>query len=253
MSRYIRKSYFYFIYMISRVFFVWNFLRGKKRVLVFTDSRGFEITKKTNRGNPFSSYASHIIKNYCCDYYLCPEKYTSIVDFIALNKEIDINKYDLIILHCGIVDFAPRPESSFLEMRDMKSLKAEENGVTDFISKARLDDTYYMGESTFSYIDYLELPELLTSLDSIKNKTIYIGISRVLTGWRGNYWRDRPFNINRQLDANEIMLDYFKNNIDLSKWSDENIKEYTSDNVHYTSAGFSVIKKELIKALENIE
>jgi hypothetical protein len=230
-----------------------NKLRRKPKVLIYTDSRGFEVTKPWNRKNPFSSYIKNFIFNYDCTVRLCPEKFTSLVDFINFYESTD-KDFDFIILHCGIVDFAPRPESSFKQMYNSKLHYANDYHIFDKInSNERVPSDLYEGEDTYSFLtEDVLLDFLLPKMQKIPN-LIYIGINPVLMDWKGNYWRQRPININKQLDLDKVILDALKGGIPLSDLSREQIKTFTTDNVHYTSDGFKYIYNKIISKLHSIK
>ena len=80
---------------------------------------------------------------------------------------------------------------------------------------------------------------LIDELKKVK-KIIYVGINPVINDWRGNYWRDRPESINRQLEQDEKLRNNL-NCIDFSKWSDDDIKHYTVDNIHYNVDGIKKV------------
>jgi hypothetical protein len=255
MKAVIRSLFFSCVALISytycRYYKYLNRFIGKKRVLIYTDSRGFEVTKPWNRKSALSSYIKKIVNQYSCDVMICPEKHTSLLDFIDYYESNNI-KYDYVILHCGIVDFAPRPESSFDEMYKSKLRLLTKYNLISKVSKSyRGFGSEYMGESTISFIDLPTLKsEVIPRLTRVDN-LIYIGINRVLNYWSGQYWRKRPVNINEQLILNDAVLRSSENKVDLSKLTDEQIKTLTSDNVHYTKPGFDYIYDELSKIMKS--
>lgn len=261
-SRYIKKiqaKLFNFFGRVNPIFYsvilnffeILNKLKNKKRILIFTDSRGFEVTKPWNRKNPFSSYIGTLAYRYSCRIEICPEKFTSLIDFIDFYNQVDGASYDYTILHCSIVDFAPRPESSFEQMFNTKKSKLKKFLLYDFVDKKnRNPGVSYEGEPTYSFLNKEALTSIvLPSLQRMPN-LIYIGVNRVLPDWDGIYWRKRPSNINEQLKLDALLLAEIKNTIDLSDLTDEQIKDYTSDNVHYTKEGFDYILSKLDSVLE---
>lgn len=231
--------------VVSKLIYFFNSLKGHKRILVYTDSRGFEVTKPWNRKNPFSSYISELIFRYQCEYVICPEKFTSVLDFI---NHIDNDKqdYDAIVLHCGIVDYAPRPESSYKQMVSSKAHLIKKYGLElYFLDRCRAPGPDYEGEPTYSFMT----PELLYNfilpkLLSVDN-LIYIGCNKVLSDWQGEYWRKRPSNINDQLVLDAIVISSINKSVNMSYLSEEDIKIYTSDNVHYNKKGFGYILEKI--------
>lgn len=96
---------------------------NKKKVFIFTDSRGFDVTKTTHKNNPFSLYTKHFIKNYNTDVFVCPEKTTTIYDFLEYYYNSKKN-YDFVLAHIGVVDFAPRTLSQTKKILNQKKTKS---------------------------------------------------------------------------------------------------------------------------------
>ncbi len=239
-----------FFSFIGCFFRLINTILKRKKILIFTDSRGYEVTRPWNRGNPFSSYAGFFLKRYVCDISLCPEKFTSLLDFIEFHdaKKCD---YDLVILHCGIVDFAPRPISSYESMLSSKRNIIRRYSLdTYFDNKPDYDKTLYEGEKTVSFFSDKIIEEFVVEKLSQINNLIYIGTNRVLMDWQGNYWRKRPENINIQMELNELLQKKLNLVVDLSSLSDADIRKYTTDNVHYNKDGFGYILSSLISCLK---
>ena len=222
------------------------FNRSGVRVLLYTDSRGTEVAPFFKQRNPFYGYLDAFEG---CDVNInfCPHKFTSILDFIEY-LESDTKSYDFIVLHAGIVDFAPRPISSYLAMLETKQEIIHRHSWQHYFYER--DDFYegdYYGEKTISFASDLFLKEvLLPRLKKIDN-LIYIGINPVLLDWRGNYWRDRPNMINAQLKLDEQVRDNLVHVVDLSQWEPKEIKRYTVDNVHYNALGMRYISSRLEK------
>jgi hypothetical protein len=87
---------------------------------------------------------------------------------------------------------------------------------------------------------------IIPKLKAVEN-LVLIGCSPILQDWLGNYWRDRPQNMNMILDYSDKCkseLEYF---IDVSKWSEDEIQKFTIDNIHLSPEGFNYIH-QLIKA-----
>jgi len=236
-----------FFYGLVVYLFRWiNICRKRPKVLIFTDSRGFEVTKFWNRKNPFSSYIGRLILDYNCTIRVCPEKFTSLLDFLSFYESVKYIQFDSIILHCSIVDFAPRPESSFDQMYQSKIHYMNKYPIFDCIDKInRESNVKYQDEYTYSFLNETALYNVvLPELVKIP-KLIYIGINPVLLNWSGNYWRERPSNINEQLILDTIIKKNINSSISLSELTRDEIKKYTSDNVHYTKIGFNYIYNEL--------
>jgi hypothetical protein len=177
---------------------------------------------------------------------VCPEKFTSILDFLAFYESVNHKEFDKVILHCGIVDFAPRPESSFDLMYESKIEKIKKYSLDEYINKEfRVFGPLYQEEGTISFLNQDSMLNVLIPLLKKIPNLVYISINPVLNDWHGNYWRKRPGNINEQLLLDKILIQEINEVVDLSCLIKEDIMIFTSDNVHYTKEGFSHIYKKL--------
>ncbi|MEJ2767039.1 hypothetical protein VV869_24125 [Photobacterium sp. MCCC 1A19761] len=219
----------------------------KKKVLIFTDSRGFEITKMTNRKNPLSSYIRYYIENYNTTVRLCRYKHTTILDFIAEYRG-KYDEYDLIILHCGVVDFSPRPMSNGQYVHSSKKEKC----IKLFGEEPKFDtySTEYEGELTRSLYnkDFLD-DYILSELKSIPN-LLWISSNPVIEGWDGNYKRKRPKNMNIIQKLDNHLISNLPLVISLWDWTNEDVKRYTVDNIHFNKMGFDKLLVEMKRVSE---
>ncbi|WP_114729096.1 hypothetical protein [Vibrio cholerae] len=255
LKRIVYLSIVFTSFIIQRFFFyVIGFLfsfKKRKKILIYSDSRGHEVTKPWNKHNPFSSYVSHFFFYYDVDYYLCPEFSTTFIDFLYQYKRAKEKgvKYDFVISHIGLVDFSPRPVSMLKDMLNIKRHKIEYLGldINEFISQINHDSGYrYYGERTNNfYTKEYFCKKIIPMLKEIEN-IIFIGCNRVLLDWDGNYWRKRPENINEILMYNDILLKEFPDSVvDISHWCDNEIREFTVDNIHLNKHGYTIIKDKL--------
>ncbi|QYK10448.1 hypothetical protein [Shewanella mangrovisoli] len=218
----------------------------KPLLLLYTDSRGTEIDSPLKQRNPFYSYLKYF-RDYKVDYKFCPYKFTSILDFLEFYDNSN-KQYKAIVLHCGIVDFAPRPMSSYNQMLSLKFDYLERRGWLEYFENRTdfLDE--YLGEKTLQFmsVEFVE-NELIPLLKEVDN-LIYVGINPVLNCWDGNYWRKRPSCINQQLVQDSLMLQELGGVI-LSSWDDLKVKKFTVDNVHYNKLGLDQIGKDIMSRL----
>lgn len=239
------------------LFFVFSIYRlvrskNKKSILLYTDSRGTEIYPRYKHKNPFYSYITKSLKNYKVYPQLCPHKYTSLLDFLYYIEK-NSGKYDFIVLHCGIVDFAPRPLSSYKAMLSEKVdyIKSKEwmhyfENRTDYLCD-------YESEKCIHFMSEKFLKnEIIPLLKEFKN-IIYVGINPVLNDWDGSYWRKRPQCINEQLKLDSIMMSAFDNKVDLSHFDDVTVRKFTVDNIHYNESGLVFIGNAIFKELNKLE
>lgn len=236
-------------YIFKIVLFVLNIKNiNKKKILIFTDSRGFEVTDKLNRFNFLNSYFIYLINNYRVTLKICPEKHTTLIDFIyylTKNK----NMFDMVLFNVGVVDFSPRPLSQVggIFSKKRKKIKYffnyEEFLNVNLNQRNYLDD--YFGEPTINLyeIDYFKnkIVPLFKPFDNL----YWINSNKVLDYWQGNYPKPRPKNINVILQYGLLLQSVLDNIIDISNWDDKQIQHFTCDNIHFSFHGFLEIAKML--------
>lgn len=246
----------------------------KKRILIFTDSRG-------QRKGTFSSeliFTEKIKqyfekKNIKVDLMLCPYRWTTTIDFIQCIEEniISISEYDVIILYTGIVEYSPRPISNFKEAlnggdEDVTRKKLQKSKVKmvnnkerfmkkwigeDLLRKNTEYDTKYKNEFTKSLIS-LEIykKKIIPYLQTFDKKLLFINSNRIVKNWDGNYKKKNPYgrpkNIHVIEDFSKETIHSFSNCINLFSWSDDEIKKYTVDNMHLTLEGSNYIFHQII-------
>jgi hypothetical protein len=225
----------------------------KQRVLIYTDSRGFNVLSKSGK-NPFNSYIKYFIKDYRVDYFICPEKHTTIPDFLLKYNDLKHRNYDFVIMHCGVVDFSPRPISNLEWVLSSKSenkyfqISVQEYG--NYYKKP--SNILYNNEKTINiystnFLKNIIIPDLL----KIKN-LLWINSNRFVKGWEGNYTKGRPSNINQLVsDFDRIMEKNLEYTINLRSWDDDSIMKFTMDNIHFNKNGFyevfSLIKSKIVE------
>jgi len=229
---------------LSAVFRALNWRRP--RLLVYTDSRGYEITRTRNKKNPFSSYAGHLIREYSVTYRIAPKRHTTILDFLdSFGDRTD--RFDAIILHCGIVDFSPRPRSNLETVYRSKWRTLSRFIPGDVLERnlAQTDLGNYEGEPTAPiYPIDAARHYVVPLLERIPN-LVWIGPNRVLPSWRGNYRRDRPASMYIVEDFTALFAEALPNVIDLRSWTDAEIQRFTVDNIHLSQEGFRYLLSEL--------
>ncbi len=240
----------YFFKLILTILNIKN--SHKKRLLIFTDSRGFEVTDKFNRFNFLNSYFVHFLNDYRVTLKICPEKHTTLIDFLYY-LEVNKKKFDLVLFNVGVVDFSPRPVSQINGIFKKKKKKIsrffdyEEFLRLNLVSRNYLED--YFGEPTLNLYDIDFFKSRIVPLFKNFTNLYWINSNKVLDYWQGNYPKPRPKNMGIILQYGtllELMIDT-KNLIDISKWSDEEIQHFTCDNIHFSFNGFLEIAKILNK------
>lgn len=219
-------------------------------MFIYTDSRGFEISQAKNRKSPFSSYINYFVKNYNCDVFICPEKHTTIFDFLDMIESKN-KSYDYIISHIGVVDFSPRQAKEIKPILSLKKNKIKKVFGEDFYQKLIKFKTYktkYLGELTSSLIMVEFLPEIAKKFNELDN-FIWITCNPIDINWDGNYFRKRPSNINIVNEKSKKILTLLNdkiNVVDLTNWNIEEIHRYTCDNIHMSSDGMNLIEGAVI-------
>jgi hypothetical protein len=232
--------------------------RNKPRLFVFTDSRGYEVVKPWNRKSAYASYVGKLCEEYHVEYVICPEFSTTVIDFLyEYQQRIKAGKhYDAVIAHVGVVDYSPRPVSMLADMMLAKQHKIDVlfSGSTFDFEKYHQNsfEDLYFGKpvKNFYSIDFLKT-YLLPELKAIDN-LVMVGCTPVLSNWHGNYWRERPANMNMILDYSAICQEQIEHFIDYSSWTEDNIKTNTIDNIHLSTAGFDVVLEDITRQLRKL-
>jgi hypothetical protein len=227
--------------------------RGRPRLLVYTDSRGENLVSRLGKTG-YGTYVNRLRAKYQLTYALCPESHTTILDFLNFIDQQRAEDYDAIVMHCGIVDFSPRPLSGIAKLKQSKT------GVPRFremFSKnagyyGQPFDCKYYGEPTINIYstDFLEnevLPELMAL-----PRFIWINANHFVPGWDGNYTRGRPSNIDQVVSKfDAVMQQHLSRIIDVkAAWTPAQVQMLTIDNVHFTKAGFDHLFDLIVDAVQ---
>lgn len=251
----------------------------KKRILIFTDSRGQHIPADSTH-KIFPERIRDEGKDVHVDLVLCPMKWTTTMDFYEYCQKNDISSYDWIVLFTGIVEWSPRPQQSAIS--DLYNNQNEENTdawklntrdyskkivnnkkatfdklfgakeIKKYLSKAF--DVLYEDSQTINMLSKDMARNVVGPWLSKFDNLIYINANRILPDWEGDFKRERPKNINVTHEYCDIISEFIPSHrlVDLRKWNSEDIKEYTCDNMHLTQKGNEYIVEELQEKL-NIE
>lgn len=214
-----------------------------KKICIYTDSRGFYVNKWYCKKNPLLSYIKILANTYYVDYHLCKYKHTTLLDFLYdYESMLEHKKYDVIILHLGVVDFSPRPLSQANEVLGLKKSRLQNIFSSDSLRNLAPWEyaERYNGEITASLYSKEFLKDFIVrKINNLNARVIWIGVNQILTDWNGNYDKERPANINNILDYQQIIDENFYGElISLCEWKDEDIKRYTVDNIHLSIEGF---------------
>lgn len=229
-------------------------LRSRPRLLVYTDSRGFEVLRWYCRKNPLYSYVAWLAERYAVTYAVCPHQHTTLLDFLNDCGNV-LNRYDAVVLHTGIVDYSPRTQSSARALRVKKSpLVVKQFGadaLRDFENRHYSD--IYDGQLTASLftLDFFN-NWIIRELQAMSSPLIWVGVNRVVAGWRGNYFRDRPANMNVILDYQQLAEERLPGRCLSLDWTDDLVMRYTVDNVHLSASGFNLVYQRITERLASL-
>jgi len=225
--------------------------QNRKRILLYTDSRGNYIKGHCD----YKHYGKQLAEHFEVDMYLCPEKWTTTLDFLELCKKIRIEDYDAIVLHTGIVDVSPRHKKIALEKiyPPKKTIFDEIFGEQRIWQHLNTDlGCEYEGDKTINLYSLDMAKEcLLPALKKIPN-LIWIGGNRIVPGWRGNYWKERPANISFIETYFNLFASELEHVVDLMGWSYDEIKRYTFDNMHPNKEGSDYIYEQVIQRIQEV-
>ncbi|TOG48143.1 6-hydroxymethylpterin diphosphokinase MptE-like protein [Vibrio parahaemolyticus] len=243
-----------------------------KKILVFTDSRG-QHKPAGSTHKIFGERLKYDVKDVEVDLVLCPMKWTTTLDFYEYCNSHDTSQYDWIVLYTGIVEWSPRPISSAFD--DLYDNSNESNlDTVDFntrdysrkiVNRKKTTFDLFFGEKNI--IQYLKTPmetEFLGektvnmySLDMARDKVIpwlkkmdnliFINSNNILSNWNGDHKKGRPDNINITHDYSELFVkeSVSRHIVDISVWSEDEIRSYTCDNMHLTHKGSDYIFEQL--------
>lgn len=247
----------------------------KKRVLIFTDSRG----QHKPAGTTHKIFAERLADDprLQVDTRLCPMKWTTTLDFLASFSKEDLAAYDHVILYTGIVDWSPRRLSNALnDLYDNPApanLDADKLNTTNYARKVvnRKKDAFdrifgademarhfaapfpgkFEGEPSINMYRLVAAREKLIPILAAIPNLVFINANRIVPGWRGDYPRERPANMALIHDYSNAFAEAFPSDrlINLMNWSEEEVKLYTCDNLHLTKAGSDYIHDALLDIL----
>jgi hypothetical protein len=226
---------------------------AKPSVLVYADSRATNVIGPLGK-SVFSTYASRLTRHYRVYPVILPRPHTTLVDFLN-HSERDRRAYDAVLLHCGIVDFSPRPVSSIPRIAAAKSRDPSfaELFVDNAAYHREAQGPEYHGEPTTTLYSprYLE-DVLIPRLHAIPN-LVWVTTNDFVPGWEGNYTRGRPVDIGPRIAEFEARLrPALGHVVDMHMWSCDDVRRFTIDNVHYTRSGVDEMTRILRSGLDQI-
>jgi hypothetical protein len=221
--------------------------RGRPRLLVYADSRGVNLLAPT-KTHYAGSYIHALQRAFDVTYSVLPQSHTTIIDFLNLADRVDLASFDHVVLHCGIVDFSPRPIANISRVQHGKAGEPRFDALfaqnADYYAEPW--DTLYEGEPTINLYSPAYLNEhVVPELQKIPN-LVWISSNHFVDGWDGNYTRGRPANIDPVVHRFESVLhEALPNVVDLSSWNEGQVRELTIDNLHLSRLGFQTVRAML--------
>jgi GT2 family glycosyltransferase len=247
----------------------------KKKILIFTDSRG----QHKPAGRDYLIFGEKLAKDsrFSVELVLCPMKWTTTLDFLEHYPSETLSQYDHVILYTGIVDWSPRRVTSAVSdlydnphLNNIGNLALNTRDYSQKIvnNKKRTFDqvfgvramtshfaqplgTVFEGEQTANmYGLEMASSSLLPRLSAIPN-LIFISANRFVEGWNGDYKRQRPANIGLTHAYSDLFSEGLPTArvVDLRKWSAEEVKIYTCDNLHLSERGSNYIYDRIMEVL----
>jgi len=252
----IKRIVFFVLHLWYKIIFL--IPSDKRKILIYTDSRGFLVDCFACYKTPRKSYIEMLHKNFRIDYQICTQKHTTIIDFLDYVSNKNLEKYAYIVLHLGIVDFSPRPMNQLKLVFHKKNKLAQRLFPGDKMNYQQYNDLYE-SEKTFSlyeeqFLEKIILPEL--NQISKKVPIVWLGVNSVDLNWNGNYVKKRPKNINNILKYQGKIIKYLDTHatnityIDIDNILEFNLKKHTLDNMHLSIDGFKLFYSQLIKELK---
>jgi hypothetical protein len=226
---------------------------AKPSVLVYADSRATNVIGPLGK-SVFGTYAARLMRHYRVYPVILPRPHTTLVDFLN-HWDRDRRAYDAVLLHCGIVDFSPRPAPS------IPRIAAAKSGDPGFAELFADNAAYhrepqgpeYEGVPTTTLYSPRYLEDVLVPRLAAIPKLIWVTTNDFVPGWEGNYTRGRPIDIGTRIAAFEALLrPALEHVVDMHTWSNDDVQRFTIDNVHYTRSGVDETARMLRSSVDQI-
>ena len=220
------------------------------KILIYTDSRGLSFHDRF-KSQRFQTYSEKLSEIYDVDAFV--DAWQSIVGLFDVVD--DFTKYDKVILHAGLIDIAPRHHRT---CKDKIYVEYKDN-FDEIFGEEEMDkhlNTYFPHKfrrrKTTNMFTVEKAEEcLIPRLQKIPN-ILWILSNRYVHHWPNcRKYKYHPKRINETIMAYEELYKKHFDVIDLTKWTDEEIKKYTYDNVHFTKEGNDLVYNMLIEKLGN--
>jgi len=226
-------------------------MKNRRRILLYTDSRGKNI-----RGHcDYKHYGARLAEQFDVDMYLCPEKWTTTLDFLTLCQHIRLEDYDAVILHTGIVDASPRHQRVAIE----QIYSTKKAHFDELFGERRIQEYLntdlgceYEGDKTINLYSLDMAKHCLLPLLKRIPRLIWIGGNRIVPGWRGNYWKERPANISLVEQYFTLFASKLDHVVNLMAWNYDEVRQHTFDNMHPNKTGSDYIYERLLQQINEV-
>ena len=161
-------------------------------------------------------------------------------------------------MHLGVVDLVQSElvsgaceieKISLLVKNSMCELNNGSEVIMDASNLVQREAAMFDGEATDAIANHTYVAMIKNMIDDISLPMIAITTNVVDLSWRGNYWRDRPTNMNSYLS---VEREFWREmgipcvSLDMSR-----VCETTMDNIHPSKLGFrkleQLVRKEIAK------
>jgi hypothetical protein len=227
--------------------------RRQPRILVYADSRGRNLRSRT-MNHRSGSHIAILQRELRVDCVVYPYYQTTLLDFLNFACGTRPQDYAAVVLHVGVVDFSPRHLASFERMR------ADKAGMPGYDALFAANADYHAdpwpvrhrGQPTTNlyserYLEEALIPRLLEI-----PRLVWISSNPFVRGWEGES-SGRPANIGEVVGRyDRVMSARMPTVVDLRHWTDDEVRRYTTDNIHFTREGFRAVAGLLRERLDAI-
>lgn len=234
---------------------------GYPKALYFSDSRGFLVGSYVGHKNHFrNSIVGRLNSEFAVNVEINKHSHTTLADLFCEYSIEELNSFDLLVIHLGVVEFSPRRNVDAVAIRNDKleklgKVKATRGSVEEKVFLQALNArtaASYENYGTDSIVNADLYKKYMEKLDSVKVPIIAITTQAVLDDWRGNYWRARPRNMNSFLALEREFWKRVTPYVIQIPDDECLIKKFTMDNIHPTKLGFKYLSEEVDRVVQEI-
>ena len=234
---------------------------GYPKALYFSDSRGFLVGSYVGYKNHLrNSIVGRLNSKLAVKIEINKYSHTTLADLFYEYSIEDLNSFDFLVIHLGVVEFSPRRNVDAVAIRNDKlekfgKVKITKGSVEEKVFLQALNArtaASYENDGTDSIVNADLYKKYMEKLESVKVPIIAITTQAVLDDWRGNYWRARPRNMNSFLALEREFWKRVTPNVIQIPDDEYLIKKFTMDNIHPTKLGFRHLADEVDRVVQKI-